>query len=164
MRRLAIAPTLTCKTKSRIETKTIASGIQIKTLPKFQPGVASTLGNCNRNRINSQGVRERFQRCMGNLLKTPGLEAQPWAGIRERLWRSEFLCKAALRKIQNGKTYALFLTVKDNSAFDGARQTTRSAKRIFLTLVLIGDKSRSNPPETRHCPQVVPTLELLPSM
>jgi hypothetical protein len=29
---------------------------------KFEPRVASTLGTCHRNRINSEGVGERFQR------------------------------------------------------------------------------------------------------
>jgi hypothetical protein len=32
--------------------------------------------------------------------KNPGLETQPWAGICERLRRSEFLCKARLRPIR----------------------------------------------------------------
>jgi len=41
---------------------------------KFQPGVASTLGTNNRNDINSEGVRERFQRCVLHTLK-PRVEA-----------------------------------------------------------------------------------------
>ena len=49
--------------------------------------VASTLGTDNRNRINSEGVRERFQRCMRHPLKprvgnpTPGLKFANAVGV-----------------------------------------------------------------------------------
>jgi hypothetical protein len=58
------------------------------------PGWLCNPGYENRNNINSEGVRERFQRCVRHTPGNPGLETQTGGCNLRTPLALEFLCKA----------------------------------------------------------------------